>query len=125
MLALARARRIDLAGIALPALVDQLVAALRDAGGQTPIALQADWVVMAAWLVQPRSRLLLPAKAAASDAAARETAQLRRGLARLDAVQAATRWLDEQPRLGRDVFARGRPELVGIDAAGTTVMEPS
>ena len=119
LLALARARRIDLARIALPALVDQLIAALRDAGGRTPLGLQADWVVMAAWLVQLRSRLLLPADAAAQDAATREAAQLRRGLARLDAVQAAARWLDERPRLGRDVFPRGRPELVGI---GTTTL---
>ncbi len=117
LLALARARQIDLASIALPDLVDQLIAALRDAGGRTPLGLQADWVVMAAWLVQLRSRLLLPAEAAASDAANRQAAQLRRGMARLDAVQAAARWLDGQPRRGRDVFARGRPELVGIGTA--------
>ena len=117
LLALARAQRIDLARIALPALVDQLVAALRDAGGRTPLGLQAEWVVMAAWLVQLRSRLLLPAEAAAQDAANREAARLRRGLARLDAVQAAARWLDEQPRLGRDVFPRGRSELMGIGTA--------
>jgi len=117
LLALARARQIDLARIALPALVDQLIAALREAGGRTPLGLQAEWVVMAAWLVQLRSRLLLPAEAKASDAANREAAQLRRGLARLDAVQAAARWLDRQPRLGRDVFPRGRPELVGIGTA--------
>jgi len=119
LLALARSHRIDLARIALPALVDQLIAALRDAGGRMPLALQADWVVMVAWLLQLRSRLLLPAEAPASDAARRDAAQLRRGLARLDAVQAAARWLDGQPRLGRDVFARGRPELVGI---GTTML---
>jgi len=117
LLALARARRIDLARIALPALVDQLIAALRDAGGRTPLALQADWVVMAAWLVQLCSRLLLPTEAATQGAAATEAAQLRRGLARLDAVQAAARWLDGQPRLGRDVFPRGRPELVGVGTA--------
>ena len=117
LLALARARRIDLARIALPVLVDQLVAALREAGGRTPLALQADWVVMAAWLVQLRARLLLPADAEARDAAAAEAAQLRRGLARLDAVQEAARWLDARPRLGRDVFARGRPELMGIGTA--------
>jgi segregation and condensation protein A len=117
LLALARSHRIDLARIALPALVDQLIAALRDAGGRTPLGLQAEWVVMAAWLVQLRSRLLLPAEAPASDAAHREAAQLRRGLARLDAVHAAARWLDGQPRLGRDVFARGRPELMGIGTA--------
>jgi len=118
LLALARAHQIDLARIALPALVDQLIAALRGAGGRTPLGLQADWVVMAAWLVQLRSRLLLPAEAA-SDLANREAAQLRRGLARLDAVQAMARWLDRQPRLGRDVFPRGRPELMGI---GTTTL---
>ena len=117
LLALARARQIDLARIVLPALVDQLVAALRDAGGCTPLGRQADWVVMAAWLLQLRSRLLLPAEGPASDTANREAAQLRRGLARLDAVQAAARWLDGQPRLGRDVFARGRPELMGIGTA--------
>ena len=119
LLALARAQRIDLARVSLPDLLDQLTAALREAGSRTPLGLQADWVVMAAWLVQLRSRLLLPAEAAAQQAADREAAQLRRGLARLDAVQAATRWLDEQPRLGRDVFPRGRPELVGI---GTTTL---
>ena len=117
LLALARSHRIDLARIALPHLVDQLIAALQDAGGCTPLALRADWVVMAAWLVQLRSRLLLPANAAAQDAAAAEAARLRRGLARLDAAQAAARWLDRRPRLGRDVFARGRPELIGIGTA--------
>ena len=115
LLALARSHRIDLARVSLPDLLDQLIAALRDAGGRTPLALQADWVVMAAWLLQLRSQLLLPADAAAQDAANREAARLRRGLARLDAVQAAARWLDEQPRLGRNVFPRGRPELMGID----------
>ena len=117
LLALARAQRIDLARVSLPDLLDQLTAALREAGSRTPLGLRAEWVVMAAWVVQLRSRLLLPAEAAASDAANREAAQLRRGLARLDAVQAAARWLDEQPRLGRDVFPRGRPELTGIGTA--------
>ncbi len=117
LLALARARRIELARIALPALVDQLIAALRQASGRTPLALQADWVVMAAWLVQLRSRLLRPANAAGQDAANRDAAQLRRGLARLGAVQAAACWLDEQPQLGRDVFPRGQPELVGTGTA--------
>ena len=117
LLAMARAQQIDLARISLSDLLDQLVAALLEARGRTPLGLQADWVVMAAWVVQLRSRLLLPAEAAASDAANRDAAQLRRGLARLDAVQAAARWLDEQPRLGRDVFPRGRPELMGIGTA--------
>ncbi len=117
LLALARAQQIDLARIALPQLVDQLIAALREASGRTPLALQADWLVMAAWLVQLRSRLLLPANTAAQDAAGREAAQLRRNLVKLGAVRAAARWLDARPQLGRDVFARGQPELIGVGTA--------
>ena len=117
LLALARSHQIDLARVSLPDLLDQLTAALQDAGGRTPLGLRAEWVVIAAWLLQLRSRLLLPAEAAAQQAADRDAAQLRRGLARLDAVQAAARWLDAQPRLGRGVFPRGRPELTGIGTA--------
>ena len=117
LLVLARARRIELARISLPAMIDQLIAALQEASGRTPLALQADWIVMAAWLVQLRSRLLLPANAAGQDAANREAAQLRRGLVRRGAVQALARWLDRRPQLGRDVFVRGRPELIGIGTA--------
>ncbi|MBN8902512.1 MAG: hypothetical protein J0H57_15910, partial [Rhodospirillales bacterium] len=54
LLLLARARRIDLERIPVGALVDQLVEALQQAG-QTPLGQQADWVVMAAWLLQLRA----------------------------------------------------------------------
>ena len=119
LLALARAQQIDLAALSLPDLVAQLTGALQDASGRTPLGLQGDWVVMAAWLVLLRSRLLLPADAATQDAAGAEAAQLRHGLLRLGEVQAAARWLEARQQLGRDVLPRGQPELVGIGA--TTV----
>ena len=116
LLILARAQQIDLAAISLPGLVSQLTIALQDASGRTPLGLQGDWVVMAAWLVLLRSRLLLPADAATQDAAGEEAAQLRRGLVKLGEVQAASRWLEARQQLGRDVFPRGQPELIGIEA---------
>ena len=117
LLVLARAHQIDLARISLPALVDQLIAALRDASGRTPLGLQAEWVVMTAWLVQLRSRLLLPANATGQDAAGKEAVRLRHDLVRLGETQAAARWLDARPQLGRDVFPRGQPEWIGTGTA--------
>jgi segregation and condensation protein A len=61
LLALARAQTIDLAAISLTALLDQLAEALRQAPASVPLGQKGDWVVMAAWLVQLRARLLLPA----------------------------------------------------------------
>ena len=63
LLTLARAQKIEIEKISLAALVDQLVAALRQAPSRMPLGQKADWVVMAAWLVQLRARLLLPADA--------------------------------------------------------------
>ena len=75
LLSLARAQKVDLAGIALSALLDQLAAALRQAPAAASLSQKGDWVVMAAWLVQLRSRLLLPVEAPArQDATARKPA---------------------------------------------------
>src|ERR1700712_1770123 len=63
LLSLARAQKVDLAGIALSALLDQLAAALRQAPAATSLTQKGDWGVMAARLVQLRPRLLLPAGA--------------------------------------------------------------
>src|SRR5580700_10549473 len=75
LLTLARGQKIELAKIPVLDLVDQLAAAVRDAPAATPMGQKADWLVMASWLVQLRSRLLLPADApvhqAANDAADR------------------------------------------------------
>ena len=110
LLVLARDHAIDLSRLSLPAFADQLVAALeRD----VPLGQKAGWVVMAAWLVQLRSRLLLPVEAPAQQAAQAEAGQLRGRLLQLQQVQALAAWLDARPQLGRDVFVRGQPEILG------------
>jgi segregation and condensation protein A len=116
LLALARAQRIDLKRIPLPALLDQLAPALRQA---VPLAERGGWLVTAAWLVLLRSRLLLPGQApagggtgqgrAAQGGALRQARHLQRRLLGLEQVQALAAWLDRQPQLGRDVFGRGTP----------------
>jgi segregation and condensation protein A len=111
LLTLARAAKVDLAALSLTALVEQLAAALRQA--TVPLGQKGDWVVMAAWLLQLRTRLLLPA-AEAQQAAEAETEQLRQNLLALQAAQALAAWLEQQPQLGRDSFVRGRPEVFGV-----------
>jgi segregation and condensation protein A len=113
LLELARAQQIDLANLSLGTLVDQLAAALQHAPPTTPLGQKGDWVVMASWLLQLRSLLLLPAAWPAQQAAEAEADQLRDRLLGLQAVQALAAWLDRRPQLGHDVFARGQPELVG------------
>ena len=110
LLALARDHVIDLSRVSLAAFADQLVMALER---EVPLGQKADWVVMAAWLLQLRSRLLLPAEASAQKAAQAEAGQLRTRLLQLQQVQALAAWLDARPQLGRDVFARGQPEIMG------------
>jgi segregation and condensation protein A len=114
LLTLVRAQRIDLSEISLAALVDQLATALRHAPAQTPLGQKGDWVVMAAWLVQLRSRLLLPADAPEQPAAAAEADELRGRLVKLQQMQGLASWLEHRPQLGREVFARGRPEVFGV-----------
>jgi len=107
LLSLARAQRIDLLRLSLRGLVDQLAPALQQAA---TLAERGDWLVMAAWLVLLRSRLLLPRAAPAREAVRRQAGRLRGRLLGLDRVQALTAWLDQRPQLGRDVFGRGTPD---------------
>ena len=123
LLSLARAHEIDLARLSLPHLVDQLMAAMQQA---VPLGQKADWVVMAAWLVQLRSQLFLPVEAPAQQAAETSAGQLRERLVRLQEVQALAAWLEARSQLSRDVFARGQPEILGTclaDEAEVDVVE--
>jgi segregation and condensation protein A len=113
LLTLVRARQIDLRRLSLPGLIDQLSAALHLAAPMTALSQKGDWVVMTAWLVLLRSRLLLTGDTRAQAAAEAEAGHLRQRLVALDEVQAFAAWLDRRPRLGHDVFARGRPEFIG------------
>ena len=119
LLALARAQEIDLREISVAALVDQLATALAASGHTTPLAHQGEWVVMAAWLVWLRSRLLLPPESPAQQEAAAEAGRLRENLLALHAAQGLAAWLGTQPQLGVDVFARGAPEWLGTALAAS------
>ena len=114
LLTLARAQKIDIGKISLTSLVDQMEAALRQASEKIPLGWKGNWVVMAAWLLQLRSLLLLPADAPARQDAAMEADQLRERLVALDEIQALAVWLERRPQLGHDVFARGQPEGLGL-----------
>jgi segregation and condensation protein A len=104
-------------------LLDQLTAALQQAPASMPLGQKGDWVVMAAWPVQLRARLLLPADPAAQQDDAAEADQLRDRLVGLEETQALAGWLERRPQLGHDVFVRGhRPsraqssEVFGVSA---------
>jgi segregation and condensation protein A len=114
LLTLARAQKIDIAAISLTALIDQLTTALQQAPAATSLGEKGDWVVMAAWLVQLRTRLLLPADAPGQHEATAEADQLRGRLVALEEVQALALWLERPPQRGHDVFDRGRPAIFGI-----------
>jgi len=130
LLTLARAQKIDLARISLTTLVEQLTAALRHASEKIPLGQKADWVVMAAWLVQLRARLLLPADAPVQQEAAAEVEQLRIRLGALQTMRALAGWLEQRPQLGHDVFARGRPpsraqspEIFGVSVEASQALD--
>jgi segregation and condensation protein A len=112
LLELARAQRVDLAAISVVALAEAFGAAVERAivGRRVPLSAISDWLVMAAWLLLLRSRLLLPAGSEEDRAAQTEAAELRRRLADREAVRAMAEWLERRPQLGRDVFGRGAPE---------------
>ena len=115
LLSLAREHAIDLAGFPLADCIRQLIPVLEQTGPVPPLTQRADWLVMAAWLVLLRSRLLLPAANPAE--VAEETATDRRPdpWRALLAARGLATWLDRRPQLGLDVFARGQPELVGTE----------
>jgi segregation and condensation protein A len=112
LLELARAQRVDLARLSVTDLAGQFATVLEDAISRqlVPLSRLAEWTVMAAWLLALRARLLLPAGTAESAEAEREAADLRQQLAKREAARRLADWLERQPQLGREVFARGAPE---------------
>lgn len=123
LLSLAREQKVDLTQISIVRLAEQyleFVAAVRHAD----LELAAEYLVMAAWLAYLKSRLLLPVAGPADepspeDLAARLAFQLRR----LEAMREVGTELLRRPRLGIDVFARGRPEPIEVNTE--TVVQAS
>jgi len=116
LLALAPARKVDLARLSILALVEAFGAAMQAALQRAPDAPAPDllrwaaWTVMAAQLTELRSRLLRPGDAPEVRTAQAEAEALRRHWVRRTEMSATADWLERRPQLGCQVFARGRPE---------------
>ncbi|HIJ37762.1 MAG TPA: segregation/condensation protein A [Rhodospirillaceae bacterium] len=114
LLALAREQKVDLTRLSILQLVEQYLAFIAERR-QADLELAADYLVMAAWLVYLKSRLLLPEPAQPDEPSGEElAAALAFQLQRLEAMRKAGQSLQARPRLGRDVHARGATEQVGF-----------
>lgn len=115
LLHLARNQRVDLARISIQALVDQYLEFI-DKARAIRLELAADYLVMAAWLAYLKSKLLIPKQPGDNEESGEELASvLQFRLKRLEAMRDAAARLVNRNRLGRDVFARGMPELVIVE----------
>ena len=114
LLLLARDQKVDLSKISILALADQYLTFVARAR-QLRLELAADYLVMAAWLAYLKSRLLLPDPQGEDEPSGEELAALLAfRLRRLEAMREAAAQLMARNLLGRDVFARGRPEAIQI-----------
>ena len=109
LLNLARVQKVDLKAISILALVEQYIAYI-DQARALKLEVAADYLVMAAWLAYLKSCLLLPHDEEADPSPDELAWRLQQRLMRLDAMREAGARLIGRDRVGRDVFARGRPE---------------
>lgn len=116
LLELARRQKVDLAKISILALAEQYLAFIEEVRSSR-IEIAADYLVMAAWLAFLKSRLLLPEPEEDEDGLSGEeiASLLAFRLQRLEAMREAASRLMNRNRLGRDFFARGRPEAVIVE----------
>ena len=118
LLTLARTQKVDLTEISILDLVDQYLVYINKAR-EIRIEVAADYLVMAAWLADLKSRLLLPREEDDEEPSAEEQAlRLQLRLQRLDAMREVGARLMARDRLGRDVFTRGAPEGLTIHKTG-------
>ena len=115
LLTLARNQKVDIAKISVLKLAEQYLEFVESARGRN-LELSADYLVMAAWLAFLKSKLILPQPPGddGEPTADEMAARLRWRLQRLEAMRQASARLMGRDRLGRDVFARGMPELVKV-----------
>lgn len=112
LLTLSRRQKVDLRRVSVLGLAEQYLAFIERARALR-LELAADYLVMAAWLAYLKSRLLLPPDPAEEGPSGEElAAHLAFQLERLEAMREAAAQLMARDRLGRDVFARGRPEAL-------------
>lgn len=115
LLHLARNQKVDLSRISVLALAEQYLAFI-DSARAVRLELAADYLVMAAWLAFLKSKLLIPKQPDDDGESGEEMAAvLQFRLKRLEAMRDAAARLVNRNRLGRDVFARGMPEIVVVE----------
>lgn len=115
LLHLARNQKVDLARISILALAEQYLAFIEKVRALR-LELAADYLVMAAWLAFLKSKLLIPKQPGEDGESGEELAAvLQFRLKRLEAMRDAAARLVNRNRLGRDVFARGMPEMVIVE----------
>ena len=111
LLDLARSQKVDLARISVLALAEQYLLFIEQSRG-LKLELAGDYLVMAAWLAYLKSRLLLPTPIEDDEPSGGElAAALALRLKCLEVMRKAARLLVNRDRLGRDVFARGEPQI--------------
>ncbi len=111
LLDLARTQKVDLAKISVLALAEQYLQFI-ERSKALKLELAGDYLVMAAWLAYLKSRLLLPDPVEDDEPTGEElAAALALRLQRLEAMRKAASLLMSRDRLGRNVFARGEPEI--------------
>lgn len=114
LLILARTQKVDITQISILELVEQYLSFISRTRS-LKLEIAADYLVMAAWLIYLKSRLLLPESEDDEDPSAQElAARLQLRLQRLEAMREAGAQLISRSRLGRDVFWRGAPEGIRI-----------
>lgn len=106
LLDLAREQKVDLSQISILALVDQYLRFMH-AAKKRRLDLAAEYLVMAAWLVYLKSKILLPSTAEEALAAAESAEAIAFRLQRLAAMQKAAEQVFELPQLGDRRFQRG------------------
>lgn len=115
LLHLARNQKVDLSRISILALAEQYLRFI-DSARAIRLELAADYLVMAAWLAFLKSKLLIPKQPGDDSESGEEMAAvLQFRLKRLEAMRDAAARLVNRHRLGRDVFARGMPEMVIVE----------
>jgi segregation and condensation protein A len=115
LLHLARTQKVDLSRISILALAEQYLKFIEQVRALR-LELAADYLVMAAWLAFLKSKLLIPKLVDETGQRGEELAAvLQFRLKRLEAMRDAAARLVNRNRLGRDVFARGAPELVIVE----------
>lgn len=115
LLDLARKHKIDLAKVSILQLANQYLIWIREAR-EKRMDIAADYLLMAAWLAFLKSKLLLPSERKNEDEVDPDAlaGRLAFRLRRLEAMRNAVNELYEGHLDGRDVFARGDPQLAKI-----------